>query len=76
MDPVPDPRPGPSPAMLRKRRQRAQVAASDETAEGKLAENNDMHTGIVPPCLQALSQVEEMLIARGCPITYVICSVA
>ena len=29
---------------------------------------NDMHPGSVPPCLQQLSQVEEMLIARACPI--------
>ena len=27
---------------------------------------NDMHPGIVPPCLQGLSQVEEMLIACAC----------
>ena len=29
---------------------------------------NDMHPGNVPLCLQELSQVEEMLIARACPI--------
>jgi hypothetical protein len=29
---------------------------------------NDMHPGVVPPCLQNLTQVEEMLIARACPI--------
>ena len=27
-----------------------------------------MDPGIVPPCLQQLSQVEEMLIARACPV--------
>ena len=30
--------------------------------------DNDMHPGPVPPCLQDLTQVEEMLIARACPI--------
>ena len=29
---------------------------------------NDMHPGEVPPCLKGMSQVEEMLIARVCPI--------
>ena len=29
---------------------------------------NDMHPGDVPSCLQGLTQVEEMLIARACPI--------
>jgi hypothetical protein len=27
-----------------------------------------MHPGNVPQCLQGLSQIEEMLIARACPI--------
>ena len=30
--------------------------------------DNDMHPGNVPQCLQNLSQVEEMLISRACPI--------
>lgn len=29
---------------------------------------NDMHPGMVPPCLGGLTQVEQMLIARACPI--------
>lgn len=29
---------------------------------------NNMHPGVVPLCLQNLTQVEEMLIARACPI--------
>ena len=32
------------------------------------SDENDMHPGDVPPCLQGLTQVEEMLIARACPI--------
>ena len=34
---------------------------------------NDMDPGPVPPCLLQLSQVEEMLIARACPIMCVYC---
>ena len=32
------------------------------------SQGNDMHPQEVPPCLQGLSQIEEMLIARACPI--------
>jgi hypothetical protein len=32
------------------------------------SKDNDMHPGNVPQCLQGLSQIEEMLIARACPI--------
>ena len=32
-----------------------------------------MHPGPVPDCLQQLTQVEEMLIARACPIMSVYC---
>ena len=34
----------------------------------KFSAENDMDPGPVPPCLQGLSQVEEMLIARALPI--------
>ena len=34
---------------------------------------SDMHPGPVPHCLQQLTQVEEILIARACPIMSVYC---
>lgn len=40
-----------------------------DTGEPKrFSAENDMLPGKVPPCLYGLSQVEEMLIARACPI--------
>lgn len=33
--------------------------------------DNDMDPGSVPPCLQNMSQIEELLVARACPITTV-----
>ena len=39
----------------------------------KFSAANSMHPGPVPDCLQRLTQVEEMLIARACPIMSVYC---
>ena len=39
-----------------------------QTSYKEILAANDMDTGIVPPCLRQLSQVEEMLTARACPI--------
>ena len=40
----------------------------DKNAVKLFSAANDMDPGAVPPCLQQLSQIEEMLIARACPI--------
>ena len=40
----------------------------DNNETKRYSEENDMLPGRVPTCLQGLSQVEEMLIARACPI--------
>lgn len=39
----------------------------------RYSSENDMDPGVVPECLQKLSQVEEMLIARTCPIMCIYC---
>ncbi len=40
----------------------------DKSEPNLYSEGNDMHPGEVPPCLQGMTQVEEMIIARTCPI--------
>ena len=40
----------------------------DKTEPKLYTEANDMHPGTVSPCLQGMTQVEEMIIARACPI--------
>ena len=43
----------------------------DKNVPKKFSKANNMHPGAVPECLQNLTQVEEMLIARVSPIMYV-----
>ena len=43
----------------------------DKSNPKKFSKANNMHPGSVPECLQNLTQVEEMLIARVSPIMYV-----
>lgn len=43
----------------------------DKKTIKKFSEENNMHPGRQPPCLSSLSQVEEMFIARACPIMQV-----
>ena len=43
----------------------------DKNVVKKFSTANDMHPGPVPECLQNLTQVEEMLIARVSPIMYI-----
>ena len=43
----------------------------DKSIPKKFSKANNMHPGSVPECLQNLTQVEEMLIARVSPIMYV-----
>lgn len=40
----------------------------DKNEPKRFSADNDMNPGKVPSCLRGLSQVEEMLIARACPI--------
>ena len=40
----------------------------DKTIPKLFSPQNDMDPGAVPRCLEGLTQVEEMLIARACPI--------
>jgi len=40
----------------------------DKDSPKLFSQENDMHPGKVPVVLQGLTQIEEMLIARACPI--------
>ena len=40
----------------------------DKRSPRLLSAENDMDPGLVPLCLEGLTQVEQMLIARGCPV--------